>query len=69
VSASSIAKTKGFKCFLTPLQKILSRGNTAQQWLMEYAVNPDGRAVLQQAIRDMEAQEIDLAHKLCQAVG
>jgi hypothetical protein len=47
----------------------LNRGNTAQQWLLEYAVNQDGRAVIQQAIRDMETKEIDLADKLCQTAS
>lgn len=69
VGAGATAKKLGFKCFLAPVQKILSRGNNAQQWLLEYAVNPDGRAVVQQAIRDMEATEIDLADKLCQTAS
>jgi predicted glutamate--cysteine ligase len=67
--ATATAQEHGFKCFLTPLHKILSRGNTAQQWLMEYAVDQDSRAVIAQAIQDMAAEELDLANKLCEPVG
>jgi predicted glutamate--cysteine ligase len=67
--ATATAQEHGFKCFLTPLHKILSRGNIAQQWLMEYAVDQDSRAVLAQAIQDMAAEELDLANKLCESVG
>jgi hypothetical protein len=34
---------------------------------MEYAVSQDGRTVIQEAIKDMENKEIDLADKLCQS--
>jgi predicted glutamate--cysteine ligase len=65
--ATATAQDHGFKCFITPLHKILSRGNTAQKWLMEYAVDQDSRAVLTQAIQDMAAEELDLANKLCES--
>jgi predicted glutamate--cysteine ligase len=66
--ATSTAQNHGFKCFLSPLQKILSRGNTAQQWLMEYAVGQDSRAILTQSIQDMADEELDLSNKLCEFV-
>jgi predicted glutamate--cysteine ligase len=68
-ATTATAQEHGFKCFLTPLHKILSRGNTAQQWLMEYAVDQDSRAVIAQAIQDMAAEELELANKLCESVG
>jgi predicted glutamate--cysteine ligase len=66
---SSFAEEKGFKCFLTPLQKILTNGNTAQQWLREYALDHNSRAVVVKAIEEMRLQELELAEKACQSVG
>jgi predicted glutamate--cysteine ligase len=63
------AEAQGFKCFLTPVQKILTTGNTAQQWLQEYALNHNSRAVVVNAIEEMRKQELDLAEKACQSVG
>ncbi len=66
---SGFAETQGFKCFLTPVQKILATGNTAQQWLREYALDQNSRAVLIRAIEEMRLQEIELADKACESVG
>jgi predicted glutamate--cysteine ligase len=61
-----IAKEKGFACFLSPVQKILREGNTAQQWLQQYKSGMDVKSIVQQAIRTLEQQERDLEDKLCQ---
>jgi predicted glutamate--cysteine ligase len=66
---TEFAEAQGFKCFLTPVQKILAEGNTAQQWLREYALDQNSRAVLVKAIEDMRKQELELADKICQSVG
>jgi predicted glutamate--cysteine ligase len=66
---SSFAEAKGFKCFLTPLQKILTNGNAAQQWLQDYALDHNSRAVVVKAIEEMRIQELELAEKACQSVG
>ncbi len=67
--ASSFAEAQGFKCFLTPVQKILTTGNTAQQWLREYALDQNSRAILIRAIEQMRLQEMELADKACESVG
>jgi predicted glutamate--cysteine ligase len=61
-----IALSHGFACFLSPLQKILREGNTAQQWLAacDRGLTPD--TVIQLAIADLERQETELESKLCQ---
>jgi predicted glutamate--cysteine ligase len=66
---AGFAEEQGFKCFLTPVQKILTTGNTAQQWLREYALDQNSRAVLMRAIEQMRQQEIELADKACESVG
>lgn len=61
-----ISKQAGFSCFLSPLQKILREGNTAQQWLNAYSRNLDTRSVMIEAIQSMTEQERELEGKLCQ---
>jgi predicted glutamate--cysteine ligase len=61
-----IAKRQGFSCFLLPLKKILREGNEAQRWLKLYHQGLDVRQVVQQAIRETEAQELALQDSLCQ---
>ncbi len=63
------AKQRGFTCFLSPVKKILREGNTAQQWLREYAQSGDARSVLMGAIDRVEQQEIELDRYLCQAIA
>lgn len=63
-----IAKEKGFSCFLSPVQKILREGNTAQQWLQLYSVGLTARQILIQAIKVSAQQEQELENKLCQAL-
>ena len=62
------AKQRGFACFLSPVQKILREGNTAQQWLRAYEQSGDAQAVLIQAISQVEQQEIELDQYICQSV-
>jgi predicted glutamate--cysteine ligase len=61
-----VAKQQGFSCFLLPLKKILREGNEAQRWLKLYDQGLDVRQVVQQAIRETEAQELVLQDSLCQ---
>lgn len=61
-----VAKRQGFSCFLLPLKKILREGNEAQRWLKLYHQGLDVRQVVQQAIRETEAQELALQDSLCQ---
>ncbi len=62
----SVAKKRGFSCFLSPLKKILREGNTAQQWLKLSGGGLDSRSVVIQAIQAMAEQEQELEDKLCQ---
>ncbi|KKI99856.1 glutamate--cysteine ligase [Prochlorothrix hollandica] len=64
-----IAKAKGFSCFLSPLQKILREGNTAQQWLRQVDQGRSPQAILQQAIVALAEEEVELEDKLCQPLG
>lgn len=61
-----IAKRKGFSCFLSPLQKILRQGNTAQQWLKLYEKGMQPAEIIQQDIQNIAWQERDLEYALCQ---
>lgn len=61
----AIAKQHGFACFLSPLQKILTQGNEAQQWLQLHAVGFSPNHVITQAIRATRESEIELEDKLC----
>jgi predicted glutamate--cysteine ligase len=63
-----IAKNKGYSCFLTPLNKILRNGNTAQQWLKLHQQGMEAREIIQQAIQITEQQEKELEDKLCQTI-
>jgi predicted glutamate--cysteine ligase len=63
-----IAKERGFSCFLSPVQKILREGNTAQQWLQQYERGMDVKSIIRQAIETLEQQELDLEDKLCQHI-
>ncbi len=63
-----IAQKQGYGCFLSPLKKILHSGNTAQQWLKLYHAGMDLRSLLSQEIRQIEQQERELEHKLCQPI-
>ncbi len=63
-----IAKQQGFTCFLSPLQKILTDGNTAQQWLKLYNQGFDIRSVITQATQAATQQDLELSEKLCQAL-
>jgi len=62
----AIAKKRGFSCFLSPLQKILKEGNTAQRWLTLHNQTLDSRSVMLEAIQLMAEQERELEDKLCQ---
>ncbi len=64
-----IAKAKGFSCFLTPLQKLLREGNTAQKWLGLHQQGVSVNQILTTAIADLEQEEQDLEDKLCQGAG
>ncbi|MGD2179865.1 glutamate--cysteine ligase [Lusitaniella coriacea] len=64
-----IAKQKGFSCFLSPLQKILRDGNTAQQWLQQYQSGLTPQKIITQAIQAADKQEQDLEEKLCQPMA
>ncbi|NET71175.1 MAG: glutamate--cysteine ligase [Sphaerospermopsis sp. SIO1G2] len=59
-----IAKQEGFRCFLSPLEKILCAGNEAQQWLQLHKVGVDTARVINQAIQSTQAWEQELEHKL-----
>ena len=61
-------KLQGYSCFLSPLQKILREGNTAQKWLKKSQQGTAIPNVIQQAIMDMEQQEKSLESNLCQPI-
>lgn len=61
-----ISRQKGFSCFLSPVQKILREGNTAQQWLQQYEQGLTTTSIISQAIQNMAKQEIKLEDNLCQ---
>jgi predicted glutamate--cysteine ligase len=64
-----LAKQRGFACFLSPVQKILREGNTAQQWLRMFDRDRDARSILVNEIERVQQQEIELDRYLCQAVA
>jgi predicted glutamate--cysteine ligase len=68
VQVYPVAKARGFSCFLSPLQKILREGNTAQQWLKQSDQGMDVKSIIKQAIITLEKQERELEHKLCQHI-
>ncbi|MDJ0619394.1 MAG: glutamate--cysteine ligase [Calothrix sp. MO_192.B10] len=63
--ALPIAKQYGFSCFLSPLPKILQKGNEAQQWLQLHAIGISSRCAIVQAINTAREREIELEDKLC----
>ena len=62
-----IAKKQGFACFLSPLQKILRQGNTAQQWLTLLDRGMSPAEIIQQEIQNIAKQERDLEYAVCQS--
>ncbi|MDJ0735730.1 MAG: glutamate--cysteine ligase [Nostocaceae cyanobacterium] len=60
-----VAKQHGFSCFLSPLQKILRKGNEAQRWLQLHSVGFSSRSVITQGINAIHEREIELEEKLC----
>ena len=62
------AKKQGYSCFLSPVNKILRSGNTAQQWLQLHESGMNIPAIITQEIKQIEKQEIDLEDKLCQSI-
>jgi predicted glutamate--cysteine ligase len=60
-----MARAKAFHCFLSPLERILTQGNTAQQWLRQIDQGLTPQEVIEGAIAQMAAQEHDLEDKLC----
>jgi len=63
--AAVIAKQHGFRCFLSPLQKILREGNQAQRWLQLHRLGVSSRNVITQAINSIHERELELEDKLC----
>jgi predicted glutamate--cysteine ligase len=64
--AWSIAKPKGFSCFLLPVKKILREGNEAQRWLKQIEQGLTPHEVMVQAIQSVAEQEAMLSDDLCQ---
>nr|WP_242032721.1 glutamate--cysteine ligase [Oscillatoria sp. FACHB-1406] len=65
-----VAKQRGFSCFLSPLQKILREGNTAQKWLGQHQAGLTPQQVLVQAIQAAEEREKELENKLlCESIA
>lgn len=62
------AKQQGYSCFLSPLQKILRNGNTAQQWLAQQQQGKSIPTIIQEAIAFMAQQEKNLESSLCQPI-
>ena len=60
-----VAKQQGFGCFLSPVQKILREGNTAQQWLALRDRGLKPHSIMMQAIEAMQQQEQELEEQLC----
>lgn len=59
-----LAKTRGYSCFLLPIQRLLRDGNLAQQWLLQIKAGATVPEVMQTAIAMMAAEEQELADKL-----
>ncbi|WP_460194815.1 glutamate--cysteine ligase [Thermosynechococcus sp. FA-CM-4201] len=64
-----IAKAQGFSCFLAPIKKILRQGNTARQWLAQYAAGQSIPEIMAAAVEEMAASEQEFADQLCQPVA
>jgi predicted glutamate--cysteine ligase len=65
----AIAQKQGFKCFLSPVKKILREGNEAQRWLKLYEQGLDSRSIVIQAIQAAANQELELSDEICQPVA
>ncbi|MEP0759621.1 glutamate--cysteine ligase [Trichocoleus sp. DQ-A2] len=63
-----ISKQMGFRCFLSPLKKILREGNSAQRWLNLQNQGFDTSSVMIDAIQAVADQERELEDKLCQSL-
>ncbi|WP_338429364.1 glutamate--cysteine ligase [Synechococcus elongatus] len=59
-----LAKTRGYSCFLLPIQRLLRDGNLAQQWLRQVKAGATPEAVMVEAIATMAAEEQELAEKI-----
>ncbi|WP_338440949.1 glutamate--cysteine ligase [Synechococcus elongatus IITB4] len=59
-----LAKTRGYSCFLLPIQRLLRDGNLAQQWLRQVEAGATPEAVMVEAIATMAAEEQELAEKI-----
>ena len=55
-----LAKAKGFKCFLDPLNTLLRDGNLAQRWLRLYGQGLDVETIVRQGIQTLEQEELEL---------
>lgn len=60
-----IAKAKGFSCFLSPVQRILREGNSAQQWLQQVAAGQSCQEMVIRSIHDAQQWERELADQAC----
>ncbi|WP_448572397.1 glutamate--cysteine ligase [Trichothermofontia sp.] len=60
------SQQRGFKCFLSPVKKLLREGNTAQQWLRSHQAGLTIPAVITQSIQALAEQEQELAGHVCQ---
>ncbi|NJR18695.1 MAG: putative glutamate--cysteine ligase, partial [Calothrix sp. CSU_2_0] len=58
----------GFRCFLSPLQKILREGNQAQRWLQLHSLGVSSQNVITQAINSIQERELELEDKLCSSL-
>ena len=67
--AATIAKNKGFGCFLSPLQKIVREGNQAQRWLQLHRLGVSTSNVMTQAINSIQERELELEDKLCSSLA
>lgn len=61
-----IAKAKGFSCFLSPIEKILREGNTAQKWLRQQEKGFTPQEIIQNTIETTRVEEAKLEAQLCQ---
>ena len=61
-----LAKEQGFSCFLSPVKKILTQGNTAQRWLKSHSGTLDTRQVMVEAIQAIADEEQEVEDQLCQ---
>ncbi len=60
-----LAKSKGIRCFLSPVQRILREGNPAQQWRRACERGSSPREQIMREIEGAIAREQELEDKLC----